>query len=161
MVPNDDDPLAAVLPHLTQLSNALNRGTLFERTVAAAGITLERPALAVLGVLRMADQPLRIGEIATRMQVAGPHATRQVQGLEQRGLVHRVADPHDQRARLIALTPEGTATADRYMRTLLSWFTAAMADWPTRDREELGRLLGRMVEDVTAHLASAEAPEGP
>ncbi len=43
-------------------------------------------------------------------------------GLERRGLVVRVADPEDQRARLIELTPDGKAVPDRYPRTLLGWF---------------------------------------
>ncbi|RNG26714.1 MarR family winged helix-turn-helix transcriptional regulator [Streptomyces botrytidirepellens] len=157
---HDDDLLAELLPRLTQLSNVLNRGRMYEQAAAAAGISLERPAMAVLGILKTAGRPLRIGEIADRMQVAGPHATRQVQGLEQRGLVHRIADPDDQRARLIDLTPEGASTADRYMRTVLGWFTGALAHWPDQDRRDLGRLLGRMVDDLTAHLSATDGP-GP
>ncbi|MGW2327806.1 MarR family winged helix-turn-helix transcriptional regulator [Streptomyces sp. NPDC001700] len=157
---DDDDLLAELLPRLTQLSNVLNRGRMFEQAATAAGISLERPAVAVLSILKMAGQPLRIGEIADRMQVAGPHATRQVQGLEQRGLVHRIADPHDQRARLIDLTPEGASTADRYMRTVLGWFTDALAHWPAQDRQDLGRLLGRMVDDLSAHLSATDDTRG-
>ncbi|WP_455711655.1 MarR family transcriptional regulator [Streptomyces griseoluteus] len=55
----------------------------------------------------MADRPLLIGQIAERMQVVGPHVTRQVQSLERRGLVHRVSAPHDRRAGLIEPTREG------------------------------------------------------
>ncbi|WP_055549426.1 MarR family winged helix-turn-helix transcriptional regulator [Streptomyces sp. NBRC 110028] len=157
---DDDDLLAELLPRLTQLSNVLNRGRMYEQAISAAGITLERPAMGVLNVLKLSGEPLRIGEIADRMQVAGPHATRQIQGLEQRGLVRRIADPDDQRARLIELTPEGASTADRYMRTVLGWFTGALADWPAEDRRDLGRLLGRMVDDLSAHLKLLDDP-GP
>ncbi|MEU1804803.1 MarR family transcriptional regulator [Streptomyces sp. NPDC019937] len=157
---HDDDLLAELLPRLTQLSNVLNRGRMYEQAAASAGITLERAAMGVLNVLKLSGEPLRIGEIADRLQVAGPHATRQVQGLEQRGLVHRIADPDDQRARLIELTPEGTSITERYMRTVLGWFTGALADWPAEDRRDLGRLLGRMVDDLSAHLKSLDGP-GP
>ncbi|WP_030803843.1 MarR family winged helix-turn-helix transcriptional regulator [Streptomyces sp. NRRL F-2799] len=152
---NAESPSAevlAVVPRLAQLSNAVNRGRLTERAAEAAGLALDRPAVGVLMTLHMADRPLRIGEIADRMQVVGPHVTRQVQGLERRGLVHRVADPHDRRASLIEPTSEGTEAANRYAASLVGWFSQAIADWSDEERADLGRLLGRLVDDVTAHL---------
>ncbi|MFE2842036.1 MarR family transcriptional regulator, partial [Streptomyces scopuliridis] len=83
----------AVLPRLTQLGNVLNRGRLVERAMETAAIHVDRPAMSVLLSLHMADGPLRIGEIAARMQVVGPHVTRQVNELERRGLVVRGSPP--------------------------------------------------------------------
>ncbi|NGO70847.1 MarR family winged helix-turn-helix transcriptional regulator [Streptomyces boncukensis] len=143
----------AVLPRLMQLSNAVNRGRLAERATAAAGHALDRPAISILVTLHTADSALRIGEIAERMQVVGPHITRQVQGLERRGLVHRVRDPDDRRASLIEPTDEGAAAAERYVAAMVTWFTEAIGDWPEGDQQELGRLLGRLVDDVVARLA--------
>ncbi|MFF3755385.1 MarR family winged helix-turn-helix transcriptional regulator [Streptomyces sp. NPDC002018] len=149
----------AVMPRLAQLSNAVSRGRLAERAVEAAGLRLDRPAVAVLMTLHVADKPLRIGEIAEKMQVVGPHVTRQVQELERRGLVRRIGDPHDRRASLIEPTDEGTAAADRYASSLVGWFTEAIADWSDQDRGDLGRLLGRLADDVTAHLTRLD--DGP
>ncbi|MGW5333319.1 MarR family winged helix-turn-helix transcriptional regulator [Streptomyces bauhiniae] len=146
----------AVVPRLAQLSNAVNRGRLTERAAEAAGLALDRPAVGVLMTLHMADRPLRIGEIAERMQVVGPHVTRQVQSLERRGLVHRVSDPHDRRASLIEPTQEGTEAAHRYASSLVGWFAEAIAGWTDADRADLGRLLGQLVDDVTAHLGRLE-----
>jgi DNA-binding MarR family transcriptional regulator len=148
----DDGMLAELLPRISQLSNVLNRGQVFERAVAAAGIAVDRPALSVLITLRMAGRPLRVGEIATQMQVVGPHVTRQVNELERLGLVRRVTDPADSRARLVEMAPEGGAAIERYMGEVFGWFTTAMAGWSAQDRDDLGRLLGRMVDDLTAHL---------
>src|SRR3569833_1341479 len=103
--------LVAVFPRLTQLGTVLNRSSLVERAMEQVGRGLDRPAMSVLVTLHMAGQPLRVGEIARRMQVVGPRVTRQVNDLERRGLARRVADPDDQRARLIELAPEGTAAA--------------------------------------------------
>jgi len=155
----DDDLMAELLPRLSQLNGVMSRGGLVERGMRATGLSLERPAISVLTALKMADEPLRIGEIATRMQVAGPHATRQVQALEQRRLVHRVADPVDQRASLIELTAEGRAAAENYFRYMFGSFAEAMADWPRQDQQDLIRLLGRLVEDLSAHLTAAERPD--
>lgn len=155
--PDDHDvDLLAILPRLTQLSTVLSRGHLAERAIAGTGVALERPAISILVVLHMAGTPLRIGEIAKRMQVVGPHVTRQLQGLERRGLTRRVADPDDQRARLIEPTPEGTEIAGRYLRTVLGWFNAAFDEWPAQDRQTFGRLLGRFVDDLTARLTTLE-----
>ncbi|GAB3703982.1 hypothetical protein GCM10027598_03480 [Amycolatopsis oliviviridis] len=75
---------------------------------------------------------------------------------ERQGLVVRVADPDDQRARLIELTPEGKALPDRYLRTILGWFGDAMADWSAEDRKTFGSLLDRFVDDLTSRLTHLE-----
>ena len=146
----------ALMPYLTQLSNALNRGQLAERAMRATGVQLDRPALSILVALHMSDRPLRIGEIADRMQVVGPHVTRQVQELERRKLVQRISDPQDRRASLIEPTPEGAAAAARYVETILSWLTGAIAHWPDQDRQDFTSLLARFTTDLTTHLATLE-----
>jgi len=148
--------LSAVLPRLMQLGAVLNRSKLMERAMDQVGIPLDRPAVTVLVTLRTAGQPLRVGEIATRMQVVGPHVTRHLHELERRGLVVRVTDPHDQRARLIELTPEGGAAAGRYLQTVLGRFTDAVADWSDEDRQTFGHLLARFVDDLTVRLADTD-----
>lgn len=147
------EAVLGVLPRLERLSNAISRGRLGERAAEVAGLNLDRPALGVLVSLRMAGTPLRIGEIAERMQVVGPHVTRQVQALERRGLVQRVGDPHDRRASLIEPTPAGNEATDRYTGTMIAWFTDAIRDWTGQDRQDLARLLGKLADDVTAYLS--------
>ncbi|MDX8149396.1 MarR family transcriptional regulator [Lentzea sp. BCCO 10_0061] len=146
------DP-AALLPRLMQLGTVLNRSQLVERGMEHVGLPLDRPALTVLITLRMAGQPLRVGEIAARMQVVGPHVTRHLHDLERAGLVRRVVDPDDQRARLVELTDTGAAAARRYLEAVLGWLTGAVADWSEEDQQTLGRLLSRFVDDLQAHLS--------
>ncbi|TCC37377.1 MarR family transcriptional regulator [Kribbella sindirgiensis] len=134
------------------MSAAINRGQLAQQATAATGLPLDRPAIGILLTLAMADGPLRIGEIADRMQVVGPHVTRQVQALEQRGLVRRVTDPNDRRASLIEPTESGTEAANRYTSTIIGWFREVIADWPTQDRADLGRLLAKLADDITTRL---------
>ncbi|MEU6191067.1 MarR family transcriptional regulator [Nocardia sp. NPDC047038] len=148
----DNDALKGLLPRMAQLSNTLGRGQLFETATAAAGITLERPAVTILVILESAGRPLRVGEIAARMQVAGPHVTRQLNGLERRRLVQRVPDPDDQRARLITLTPAGEKLIGRYLRVIDGWFDQALSGWSASDQRDLVRLLGRLVDDLSTHL---------
>jgi DNA-binding MarR family transcriptional regulator len=140
------------LPRLMRMSTAISRGQVVQRATEATGLTLDRPAMSILLTLAMADGPLRVGEIADRMQVVGPHVTRQVQALEQRGLVRRVADPSDRRASLIEATETGAEAANRYTSTIIGWFRDVVADWPAHDRSELGRLLGKLADDITNRL---------
>ena len=144
--------LMALLPRLTRLGAVLNRNRLAERAMERLGIALDPPAVTVLVTVRMAGQSLRIGDIAKRMQVVGPHVTRLLHDLERRALVRRIPDPDDQRARLVELTPDGAAAADRYLGTVLDWFNDALGDWSDEDRRDLGRLLGRLVDDLIAHV---------
>ncbi|MGY0058315.1 MarR family winged helix-turn-helix transcriptional regulator [Streptomyces sp. LZ34] len=157
----DNEELRGLLPAMNRLSGTLSRGQLFERATAAAGVTLERPAVTILVILNAAERPLRVGEIAQRMQVAGPHATRQIHGLEQRGLVERVADPDDQRARLITLTAAGERLTGRYLRVINDWFADALSGWSDADQRDLVRLLGRMVDDLSTHLDSVVREDHP
>lgn len=148
-----DDGLLAVLPRLAQLTAALNRGQLAQRATDATGLNLDRPGMTILVTLVNAGAPMRVGEIADRMQVVGPHITRQVQALEQRGLVQRITDAKDKRASLIEPTPAGAEAARTYMTTVLGWFQETIAHWPAQDRADLGRLLTKLVDDVTTRLS--------
>ncbi|MFF1815987.1 MarR family winged helix-turn-helix transcriptional regulator [Kribbella sp. NPDC058245] len=148
----DDDDLLDVLPRLGQIGTALGRGRLVQEATEATGLNLDRPAMTILMTLATADAPMRIGEIADRMQVVGPHVTRQVQALEQRGLVQRVADPNDKRVSLIEPTPTGAEAARAYTATIFGWFREVIADWPDQDRKNLGRLLNKLVDDITTRL---------
>ncbi len=149
------DP-AALLPHLMQLGTVLNRSRLVERAMEQVGVPLDRPGLSVLITLRMAGKPLRVGEIAARMQVAGPHVTRHLHELERVGLVRRVVDPDDQRARLVELSDSGAEAAGRYLEAVLGWFTGAVADWSEEDQGTFGRLLSRFVNDLQAKVAELD-----
>lgn len=151
----------AALPRFTRLNAAFTKGRLPERAAQASGLHLDKPAMGVLFSLRTADRALRIGEIAERMAVVGPHVTRHVQVLEKRGLVHRVTDPEDRRASLIELTPAGRDGVERYGASLFAWFTDVLDGWTERDRAELSRLLTRLTDDVTERIALLDdEPEG-
>ncbi|GIE74077.1 MarR family transcriptional regulator [Actinoplanes philippinensis] len=148
--------LLAVLPRLSQLGTVLNRSRLIDRATESAGLGLDRPGLGVLVTLQTGGGPLRVGEIARRMQVVGPHVTRHVNELERRGLVQRVADPDDRRARLVELTPAGSEAVGRYMQTVLSTLGEALAGWSPEDRRTFGRLLDRFATDLTTRLSTLD-----
>ena len=148
--------LRAVLPHLARLGTVLGRSRLVEHAMEQAGGDLDRPTISILTTLNQAGEPLRIGEIAERMRVAGPHVTRQVHLLERRGLVHRLADELDRRARRIALTPAGAGAAERYVSAVLGRLDEALRCWSAEDRSTFYRLLARFADDLAAHFAESD-----
>src|SRR5436305_14529312 len=97
----DQAELRSVLPRLVQLGNLMNRSGLGERALKRLGVELDRPGLSIILSLHLTGKAMRVGEIAERMQVAGPHVTRHLHVLERRRLVRGLADPADRRARLV------------------------------------------------------------
>lgn len=146
--------LRVVLPRIMQLGNLFNRSGLVDRVRESAAIDLDRPELSVLISLSVAGRPLRVGEIAERMQVAGPHVTRTLHGLEKRRLVKGLPDPDDKRARLVELMPDGTRIVERYVTTVFGWFSEALSGWSEKDRDTFYDLLLRFTDDLAAHMAA-------
>jgi DNA-binding MarR family transcriptional regulator len=59
-----------------------------------------------------------LSELAARAGIAGPTATRAIDGLERDGLLIRERSPDDRRAVLIFLTPDGRRELKRKRRRL-------------------------------------------
>ena len=70
---------------------------------------------ALLMVLVESGQPLRRGEFAEIMMRDKTTITRQIDGLEAKGLVRRKRDPSDGRAFLISPTPKGTRQVSKIL----------------------------------------------
>ena len=70
---------------------------------------------ALLMVLVESGQPLRRGEFAEIMLRDKTTITRQLDGLEQKGLVRRTPDPTDGRASLIHPTAKGTRQINKIL----------------------------------------------
>lgn len=62
---------------------------------------------------RIAEEGSRLTDLAEQAQVTKQTASMQVAALEREGLVERVPDPADGRARLIRFTPKGHSASQR------------------------------------------------
>ena len=84
------------------------------RAVRAAGfeVTVAQARLAQ----RIAADGSRLTDLAEQAQVTKQTASLLIAALEREGLVERVPDPADGRARLIRLTPKGLAASMRARR---------------------------------------------
>jgi DNA-binding MarR family transcriptional regulator len=93
---------------------------------------------------RIAEDGTRLTELAERAQVTKQTASLLVAALEREGLVERVPDPDDGRARLIRLSARGRQAAQRAMEVVLGvereWAEHLGPELTDRLRESLVRL---------------------
>jgi len=101
-----------------------------------------------LGVVaRSGDRPPRLGDIASRLDIAPRSATEVIDDLQAHGLVERAPDPADRRAVTIRLTEEGRA-----LRRRIEQVRARRGD------EFFGHLSAEQREDLRDLLQQALAP---
>lgn len=100
------------------------------------------PLVAVLG-RRGPTRPSELGEL---LYLDRSTVTRQVDSAARLGLVTRVPDPTDARARLVALTEETGRRLQELQEERTRRWRAALATWPEADVERLAALLGHLVD---------------
>ncbi|MQY08604.1 MarR family winged helix-turn-helix transcriptional regulator [Actinomadura macrotermitis] len=146
--------IAEIERALTRVAHLLTRVRQHDRTVAAAGVPVDRAAVPLLRLLADNGEPMRPGEIAARLAVEAPHVTRQVQRLEKAGYVDRVPDPDDRRAQRVRLRPAGADAVECVRAAGRRWMAGALAGWSPEERARLADLVHRMVDDFVAYAAS-------
>ncbi|ANP45687.1 MarR family winged helix-turn-helix transcriptional regulator [Candidatus Viadribacter manganicus] len=131
---------------LLRLSGLINRPDIDERLLADAGIELERalfPLLSRIGVFG----PISVVELAA--QAGRDHSTvsRQVERLEELGLVERRPSLSDRRVRLLAPTSKGHEILKRLAKVRRKKIKARLADFTDTERDQLIELLRRFSAD--------------
>jgi DNA-binding MarR family transcriptional regulator len=111
------------------------------RRALRAALNLGPGKVAVL--IKLADGPMTLGEIAVAVDVDPPAATVGVNQLEGRGLVHRTAHPDDNRRKLVQLTDAGR-DAVRRAQAILSEPPAELASLDPGDLARLDEILARL-----------------
>jgi DNA-binding MarR family transcriptional regulator len=94
-----------------------------------------------LRLLARAEAPLRMGELAVRLEVVPRSATAMVDALEAAGLVERRADPLDRRSVLVCLTDAGDELLARLSRARRAGAEALFARLDGAQRAQLLELL--------------------
>lgn len=84
--------------------------------------------------------PTAMSELAAKLITDKPYTTIIIDDLEQRGLVARSVAPEDRRCKIAALTPDGTAAAER-AEAILGEPPAGLRGLSAADAVELDRIL--------------------
>ncbi len=123
-----------------QMTVLLRRVQRIHLSTSAGDLDLDRSAYGIM--CRLADEgPQRLGALATTFGLDPSTITRQVQALDRAALTCRSRDTADRRASILDLTDEGREVLARTRRHRRSRLDQLLADWPTDERQTLGRLL--------------------
>ncbi|MFF2852021.1 MarR family winged helix-turn-helix transcriptional regulator [Streptomyces sp. NPDC058001] len=148
-------PVVEIERALTRISYLAGRVRQHDRLMAAAGLSLDRAAAAILRNIAESE-PMRPGVLAVRLSVEASHVTRQLGQLEKAGYVIRVPDPDDRRAQRVQLTDAGLAAVDRMREASRRGMEVALADWSTEDLQQFAKLFHRLVDDFVAHAEEVD-----
>ncbi|MFK4871163.1 MarR family winged helix-turn-helix transcriptional regulator [Novosphingobium sp. ZW T3_23] len=107
---------------------------------------------ALVHLLRLGDD-VRQGDLARVINVTEPSLVRTLHLLEDAGLVERVADDSDRRAKNLRLTAEGVTAARRIDKRLIELRASLLDGIPTEDVETVVRVLDR----IAARIAESAA----
>ena len=131
---------------------SLARTPRFAETVRQrAGAEVDRAGYGVL--VRVAELgPVRLSELAQYLGLDVSTVSRQVQHLEQRGLVERSPDPHDGRAALLDLSEKGRDTTARMRDAWCETVADVIKTWKPAEIARFGTQLDRFVADVVKYL---------
>ncbi len=91
---------------------------------------------------------MRIGDLATSLEIVPRSATDRVDGLEQAGLAARSMDPADRRSILVTPTEKGQELVARLTADRKASAESLFAPLPAHDKVELLRLLRSITEDL-------------
>jgi homoprotocatechuate degradation regulator HpaR len=126
---------------LLRAREAVMRG--FRRLLREHG--LNEQEWRIMRALMEADE-LEIGELAERVFILKPSATRTIKNLEARGIVGRSRPLSDQRRALISLTAKGHALFDELAPRSEREYGRITQRIGPRDMDELYLLLGRITD---------------
>lgn len=136
-------------PDIESLAQALYSLSAIRRDLQrCAGIEHAVVGLITLGAVHRLG-PARISDVATDLQVNLSVASRQIQALEDDGLVDRVSDPHDRRSSLVALSAAGKARLEQAHERLVATVRRAVDGWDAADVDALAHGLVRLRADLT------------
>jgi DNA-binding MarR family transcriptional regulator len=106
---------------------------------AAVGLSFVK----VKALRRLLVRPMPMRDLAAELVVDKPYMTQVVDALEERGLVLRTVDARDRRCRIVSLTDQGRATAER-SEEILTRPPAILDQLSDADLAELTRILSSL-----------------
>ena len=128
---------------LTRASWRLRRNE--RKELAPFGLTFAQAR--ALRVLISAGDPMRIGDLAAKLEIVPRSATTMVDGLEEAGFVTREMDRDDRRSILVAPTPKGQELIARLAEQRRVSAEALFAPLSVGEKSELLRLLESLSAD--------------
>ena len=121
---------------------------------------IPQPAATVLAVVEGAESPLTPTQIIERVLAPAASMTATLDLLERRGWIERRPNPQDRRSLLIAITPAGQDVADRLLPAIRELERETMATLTAKERDQLMRMLERVLTRAAEISADEPMPMG-
>lgn len=87
-----------------------------------------------------------ISEIASHLGITNPAASQLIDRLVQMGLIERVEDPTDRRAKQLSLTPKSRTLLQASFEARLGWLNDLADTIPSEHRPEATAALGHLIQ---------------
>lgn len=142
--PTSQDELENYLPYLVNRLADLGQ-TAQNRILGANGINLVM--LRTLSILQI-ENSLTINEIAARTFTEQSSTSRAIDAMVSQGLVERRIPEHDQRKRVIVLTPAGRKQLMNSWPAMARYFDALSAGITAAERKAFRSVLTRMLANL-------------
>ena len=133
-------------------------GTVQREIARHALAELGSQGFVALGTVHL-EGPVRVSDVARRLNVDLSVASRQIAALSLAGYVRREPDPDDRRAQLVSLTAAGERVLGESHRRMVSAFEAVLGDWSADELTSLSDALQRLREDFERETAGT-SPTG-
>jgi DNA-binding MarR family transcriptional regulator len=112
----------------------------------AAGYTV---LVCVLELSSSMPEGVRAADVGAALNLHKSTTSRNISELERLGLLERVPDLSDARARLLQLTPSGRASVTRSREGRRGRVADLLSLWPRQDVGDLARLLRQLNDDLS------------
>lgn len=140
--------------HLLRIEAAMVELGRMTRSGRADRLRCQRAGVDVTGAAQrliyylMENGPMRLSELARRTETDPGILTRQVNALEDQGLVERRPDPTDRRAAILQMSAKGRRIAQRLREVQDEVLGGQLAGWSAADLERAATLMERLILDV-------------
>lgn len=134
------DTTLELADRLTHCARRLRLGS----TAQLSPLGLTNAQARVLRIVASAGQPLKMADIAARLEVVPRSVTTMVDGVEAQGFIVRCTDPDDRRSVLVSLTARGHALLEQLERARRITAEEIFGGLSAGERAQLARLLGAL-----------------